>query len=368
MARTIRAAVLERPGVPLRIEELGLSEPGPGQVLVRVAASGVCRSDLHQAEGDWGDPGPIVLGHECAGFVEELGPGVDGVRPGDLVALDWFCSCGACASCAAGRPWSCTRTLALNHRLPDGSTPLRRPDGSEVVPMLAVGAFAEAAVVAARAAVPMPTGISPEVAALIGCAVTTGVMAVLRTAEVPAGATVAVIGLGGVGLSCVIGAVAAGAAEIVAVDRVPAKLDRAMELGATRTILADEGDRARSDIVGATGGGPAYAFEAIGLASTIELAIDVLAPGGTAVIVGITPHGHRASFEPAALVDKSARIVGANYGWSIPSEDFPRLAGLVLDGRLPVDRLIEDRIGLEDVNAALDALRRGEGLRRVVVF
>ena len=345
-----------------------LADPGPGQVLVRTAASGVCRSDLHQADGDWGDPGPIVLGHECAGFVEELGPGVEGVRPGDLVALNWFCACEACASCLAGRPWSCTGTLALDNRLPDGSTPLRRSDGSDVLPMLAVGAFAEAAVVASQAAVPMSEGISPEVAALIGCGVTTGVMAVLRTAEVPPGATVTVIGLGGVGLSCVMGAVVAGASEIVAVDRVPAKLERAEQLGATRTILADDEARTRSQIADATGGGPAYAFEAIGLTSTIELAIDVLAPGGTAVIVGITPHGHRASFDTATLVDKSARIVGSNYGWSIPSEDFPRLARLVLDGRLPVDRLIEGRIGLEGVNAALDALRLGEGLRRVIVF
>lgn len=365
MGRTIRAAVLERPGTPIRIEELELVGPGPGQVLVRIAASGVCHSDLHQADGDWGDPGPMVLGHEGAGFVEEVGPGVEGLHVGDLVALNWYAACGACASCRAGRPWTCTGTLALDDRLPDGSRPLRRVDGSEVAPMLALGTFAEAAVVGAGAAVPMPDGTSPEVAALIGCGVTTGVMSVLRAAEVPEGASVVVIGLGGVGLSVVMGAAIAGASPIVAVDRVPEKLDHAKRFGATHGVLA--GDDTAAAIREAAGGDPDFAFEAIGRIDTIEVAIDVVGNGGTVLVVGIPPSGHRASFDVGALVDRSARIVGCNYGWSIPAEDFPRLARLALEGRLPVDRLIEERIGLEDVTEALEALRTGRGLRRVVV-
>jgi S-(hydroxymethyl)glutathione dehydrogenase/alcohol dehydrogenase len=369
MARIIRAAVLEGPGAPLRVEELELTDPGPGQVLVRMEASGVCHSDLHQADGDWGDPGPIVLGHEGAGHVLEVGEGVEHVSPGDLVALNWFAPCTSCPSCAAGRPWTCTGTLALDDRLPDGSRPLRRADGSEIAPMLGLGTFAEEVVVGASAAVPMPSGVSPEVAALIGCGVTTGVMAVLRAAEVPEGASVTVIGLGGVGLSIVMGAVIAGASTIVAVDRVPEKLEHARALGATQTVLATE-DRAlvAAEIREATGGDPGFAFEAIGLTETVELAIDVVGAGGTALVVGIPPHGHRASFDVGVLVDRSARIVGCNYGWSIPDEDFPRLARLSLDGRLPVDRLIEERIGLDDVGAALEALRAARGLRRVVVF
>jgi S-(hydroxymethyl)glutathione dehydrogenase / alcohol dehydrogenase len=366
MARTIRAAVLERPGTPIRVEELELVGPGPGQVLVRIAASGVCHSDLHQADGDWGDPGPMVLGHEGAGFVEEVGPGVEGLHEGDLVALNWYAPCGPCPSCRAGRPWTCTGTLALEDRLPDGSRPLRRADGSEVAPMLGLGTFAEAAVVGAAAAVPMPEGTSPEIAALIGCGVTTGVMSVLRAAEVPEGASVVVIGLGGVGLSVVMGAAIAGASPIVAVDRVPEKLEHATRLGATHGVLA--GDDAAAAIREAAGGDPDFAFEAIGLSATVELAIDVVGRGGTALVVGIPPHGHRASFDVGLLVDRSARIVGCNYGWSIPSEDFPRLARLALDGRLPVDRLIEERIGLDDVGGALEVLRTGRGLRRVIVF
>jgi S-(hydroxymethyl)glutathione dehydrogenase/alcohol dehydrogenase len=194
-------------------------------------------------------------------------------------------------------------------------------------------------------------------------------MAVLRAAAVPEGASVAVIGLGGVGLSVVMGAVVAGAATIVAVDRVPEKIERARELGATHGVLAsDDLLRTAAGIREAAGGPPAFAFEAIGLTDTIELAIDVVGAGGTALVVGITPHGHRASFDVGSLVDRSARIVGCNYGWSIPSEDFPRLAELALEGRLPVARVIEERIGLHEVDAALEALRAGRGLRRVIVF
>jgi S-(hydroxymethyl)glutathione dehydrogenase/alcohol dehydrogenase len=363
MGRTIRAAVLERPGTQIRTEELELVGPGPGQVLVRIAASGVCHSDLHQADGDWGDPGPMVLGHEGAGYVDEVGSGVEGLLEGDLVALNWYAPCGTCVSCRADRPWTCTATLALEDRLPDGSRPPHRADGSEVAPMLGLGTFAEAAVVGAAAAVPMPEGTSPEIAALIGCGVTTGVMSVLRAAEVPQGASVVVIGLGGVGLSVVMGAAIAGASPIVAVDLVPEKLEHATRLGATHGVLA--GDDAAAAIREAAGGDPDFAFEAIGLSATVE---PRRRSGAGRPFVGIPPHGHRASFDIGLLVDRSARIVGCNYGWSIPSEDFPRLARLALEGRLPVDRLIEERIGLDDVGGALEALRTGRGLRRVIVF
>ncbi|MBI2237262.1 MAG: zinc-binding dehydrogenase [Actinobacteria bacterium] len=193
-------------------------------------------------------------------------------------------------------------------------------------------------------------------------------MAALRTAEVRPGSSVAVIGLGGVGLSVVMGAALAGAATIVAVDLVPAKLDRARDVGATHTVVASDPDSTREAIREATAGGPEFAFEAVGLASTIETAVSVLPMGGTAVLVGLTRYGERPSFDAFDLVDGSRRIVGSNYGWSIPAVDFPRLAGLYLTGRLPVDRLIDERIRLDGVNAAFDAMRRGEGVRRVIVF
>lgn len=367
--RTTRAVVLEKPGAPVQIEELELDGPRAGEVLVRIAASGVCHSDLHHANGDWGDDGPIVLGHEGAGFVEEVGPGVEGLRPGEFVALNWYYPCLACDACRSDEPWRCTGTRSLQHRLPDGRTPLHRADGTDVLPLLAIGTFSERCVVPAQAAIRMPEDVSPEVAALIGCGVTTGVMAVLRTADVQPGSSVVVIGLGGVGMSIVMGAVVAGAGTIVAVDRMDEKLARAREFGATHVVKAtDDRERTLADIKEATGGGAQYAFEAIGLPATLELAVEALGHGGTAVAVGIPPFGARASFDVGVLVDKSATIVGSNYGWSNPAVDFPRLAELHLAGQLPVDRLIEDRIGLGDVGSALDALARGEGLRRVVVF
>jgi Zn-dependent alcohol dehydrogenase len=369
MATRVRAAVLPRSGEALRIEELTLELPRAGEVLVRMEASGVCHSDLHQADGDWDDPGPMVLGHEGAGRVEAVGPGVITPAVGELVGLNWFYPCRACERCALGQTWACTGNTAFQDRLPDGSTRLSRPEDGEVLQMLSLGTFAERAVVPAEAAIAFPPEVPPEVAALIGCGVTTGVMAVLRAAEVEPGASVAVIGLGGVGLSAVMGAVQAGAGTIVAVDRVEAKLEHARELGATHGVQAADDPKAiKAAVREAAGGRPEYVLECIGLPATVELAIDLVGTGGTMVAVGIPPLRERASFDVGHLIDRSARIVGANYGWAIPEVDFPRLARLYLEGTLPVDRLIEERIRLEQVNDALDALRRGEGLRRVIVF
>ena len=238
----MRAAVLERPGKPLRIEDLAIDEPRAGEVAVRLTASGVCHSDLHVRDGEWERPGPLVLGHEGAGVVEEVGAGVAGLSVGEQVALSWYYPCLECRNCQVGRQWACSDSASLRHRLPDGSTRLRRADGAEVLSYLTIGTFAERTIVPAAAAVPIPDTVPAEVAALIGCCVSTGVGAVLKTAEVPAGASVAVFGLGGVGLSVVMGAVIAGAGRIVAVDRVPDKLDLARELGATDCVLAGDAD------------------------------------------------------------------------------------------------------------------------------
>jgi S-(hydroxymethyl)glutathione dehydrogenase/alcohol dehydrogenase len=369
MATGVRAAVLPRSGEPLRIEQLELAPPRAGEVQVRMEASGVCHSDLHQADGDWDDPGPMVLGHEGAARIEALGPGVTGLSEGDLVGLNWFYPCRKCEQCGLGRTWACTGNSVFQDRLPDGTTRLSRPDGDGVLQMLSLGTFAERAVVPAEAAIPFPAEVPPEVAALIGCGVTTGVMAVLRAAEVRPGASVAVIGLGGVGLSAVMGAVRAGAAPIVAVDRVESKLEHALAFGATHGVLAEDDPKAtKAAVREAAGGRPEYVFECIGLPTTVELAIDLVGAGGTMVAVGIPPLRERASFDVGYLIDRSARIIGANYGWAVPERDFPRLAQLYLEGSLPVDQLIEERIRLDQVNDAMEALRRGEGLRRVIVF
>ena len=296
-AITVRAAVLERPGVRSRVEELELADPREGEVRVRMLASGVCHSDLHVRDGDWDRPGPIVMGHEGAGIIEALGPGVDaaagGLEVGRLVALAWTTPCGRCRSCLAGRTWECPDSPSYTHLMPDGTSRLSRPGGTgDVFSYCAIGTMAEAQVVPVAAVVPMPDGTPPEVAALIGCCVATGVGAVTKTVAVAPGASVAVIGLGGVGLSAVMGAVIAGAGRIVAVDRVPAKLDLARSVGATAAVLA--GDDASSTVAAirdATDGGPDVCVEAIGLPSTIEIAIGCLPNGGTALLIGMTPFG-----------------------------------------------------------------------------
>ena len=370
----IRAAVLERPGVEPRIEELTLDEPRDGEVLVRMAASGVCHSDLHVRDGEWDRPGPIVMGHEGAGFVEAIGPGVDlaatGLEVGRLVALAWLVPCGACRSCLAGRVWECPGSPSYTHRMLDGSSRLRRASsGEEVLSYCAIGTMATAQVVPAAAAIPMPDGTPPEVAALIGCCVATGVGAVTKTLPVAPGSSVAVIGLGGVGLSAVMGAALAGAARVVAVDRVAAKLELARSIGATDGVLAGEDATATAGAIReATDGGPDVCVEAIGLPSTVELAIACLPTGGSALLIGMTPLGQRASFEVFPFVDGARRIVGSNYGSAVPSVDFPRYAALHLEGRLPIDRLVTASIELDGLEAAFARMRQGEGVRSVIRF
>ena len=371
----IRAAVLDRPGVATRIETLLLDPPGPGEIRVRMAAAGVCHSDLHVRDGEWEREGPIVLGHEGSAWVEMLGPGVaeavPGLRVGGLVALAWLIPCGRCRACRAGRVWSCSASPSYTHRMPDGAAALHRPGsvGGDVLTYCAIGTFADRQTVPAAAAIPVPDGTPPEVAALIGCCVTTGVGAATKTAEVAPGSTVVVIGLGGVGLSCVMGAALAGAARIVAVDRVAAKLDLARAVGATDGIVAaGDATATLAAIRDLTDGGPDTCFEAIGLPATIETAIACLPTGGTACLVGMTPFGVRASFEPFPFVDGGRRILGSNYGSADPAVDFPRYAALHLAGRLPADRLVTGRTGLDGLEDAFAAMRRGEGVRTIIGF
>ena len=371
---SIRAAVLDRPGVPTRIEALELDPPGVGEVRVRMVAAGVCHSDLHVRDGEWEREGPIVLGHEGAAIVESLGSGVaerfPALRPGILVALAWLIPCGQCRACRSGRVWLCSASPSYTHRMPSGRTATHRPDGrGDVLTYCAIGTFADRQNVPAEAAIPVDPATPHEVAAMIGCCVTTGVGAMTKTADVRPGSSVAVIGLGGVGLSCVIGAALAGAATIIAVDRMPAKLDLARSLGATDTVLAGTDDaETLAAIRDLTDGGPDVCAEAIGLPSTIELAIASLPTGGTAVLVGMTPFGIRASFEAFPFVDGGRRILGSNYGSADPAIDFPRYAALHLAGRLPADRLVTARIDLDGLEDAFAAMRRGEGVRTVIGF
>jgi S-(hydroxymethyl)glutathione dehydrogenase/alcohol dehydrogenase len=367
--KQVRAAVFEKPGRPLRVEELALEEPRSGEVLVRLAASGVCRSDYHVLVGEWAAPVPIVLGHEGAGIVESVGPGVTTVAVGDPVVLSWTPYCRSCRYCLTGRPNLCelAAETAYASVLFDGTTRLRR-NRAPVYSYLAVGSFGEFAVVPETGAIPIRRDVSLVKAAIVGCAVPTGVGAVVNTAGVEPGASVLVLGCGGVGLSVVMGANLVSAWPIIAVDVVASRLELARRAGADEA-LSLEGDELAQAVRDLTGGrGVDYAFEAIGLAPTIEAAYDLVAPGGTAVVVGQVPDGVRASFDPFVMSDREKTLKGSNYGSSRPAVDFPRILDLDLAGKLDLDLLVSQTLPLESINDAFAAMERGEGARSVIVY
>lgn len=374
---TIAGAVFRGPRLALHAEELRLDDPGPGEVRVRMVATGVCHSDLHVVDGEWTRPTQVVLGHEGAGVIEALGEAVaeraadvpagsaPGLRIGDLVVLAWTAPCGACVACARGEAWLCGTPRGGGHRLAPDLVRLRRPEGEPVGVYSGVGTHATGQVVDAAAAIPVDPRTPPDVAALIGCAATTGVGAVRATAGVRAGETVVVVGLGGVGLAAVMAAVDAGA-SVIAVDREPAKLAIAAELGAE--LAVEPGPGLAEQIRRATDGGADHALECIGLTATAEAAVDLVRPGGAVTLVGMTPQGERVGIDVYRFVEDGKRLLGSNYGSAIPARDFPAIAADVVAGRLPLGRLVTERIGLADLDAALDAMRRRDGARRVVVF
>jgi alcohol dehydrogenase len=372
----IRAAVLNGIGLPrpyaesrpLSIETLELDPPGPGEVLVRIKAAGLCHSDLSVINGDRPRPVPMALGHEAAGVVQALGPGVDDLEPGDHVVLVFVPSCGHCNPCAEGRPALCEPGAAANGRgeMLGGGRRLRR-DGVPVNHHLGVSAFADHAVVSRRSLVRIGRDIPLDRAALFGCAVLTGVGAVVNTARLPMGASAAVIGLGGVGLNALLGARVAGAARIVAVDLLPSRLDLARELGATDVFDAREPDCAR-DIREATGGGVDFAFEMAGSVPALDLAYRITRRGGTTVTAGLANPEKHLSLQQVSLVAEERTLKGSYIGSCIPTRDVPRYLDLFRRGRLEVDRLLTDRIGLEEVNEAFDRLADGAAIRQVIVF
>jgi len=356
---TTRGVVFDGPARPTRIEELILDAPQRNEVRVRMAAAGACHSDLHVVDGEWERPTGVVLGHEGAGWVESIGEDVRGLEPGDLVVLAWTAPCTTCAACDRGEPWLCATPDGARHRLSPELVRLHRPTGEPIGAYSGIGTFGEHQVVASSAAIKVDPRTPSEIAALIGCAVTTGIGAVRNTARVQAGESVTVIGLGGVGLSAVMGAAAVGAHPITAIDASPAKLDLAVRAGAHRALLAEEAAQAS---------GSDHMLECIGLTETVELAIDLVRPGGTVTLVGMTPQGHRASFDVYRLVEDGKRIIGSNYGSAVPARDFPLIATEYLDGKLPLDLLITERIRLDELDRAFDAMRRGDGARRVIVY
>jgi S-(hydroxymethyl)glutathione dehydrogenase / alcohol dehydrogenase len=353
-----RAAVLPGPAQAVEMWDVSLAAPGPGEVEVEIAAAGVCGSDLHVVRGEWAVPMPVVLGHEGAGVVSALGPEVTGLEVGDHVILSWVPQCGRCRQCQASRPWQCelvASVVAPGGVLFDGTSRWSR-DGETLHHYLGVSSFAERVVVPESGAVRIRDDAPLDVVAIVGCAVATGVGAVRNTAAVPAGASVAVIGCGGVGLSVIQGARLAGAARIVACDVDPGKLDVAERLGATDTVRA--GDPLPD--------GLDFVFDAIGKIETTEQAIGALGLGGAAVIVGLPPTGMTARFDPLALAEANQRILGSNYGSVDPQRDLPLLVDLYMDGELDLDSLISGRRPLEEAAAALDDLAAGRALRTLL--
>jgi S-(hydroxymethyl)glutathione dehydrogenase/alcohol dehydrogenase len=361
--------VFHGPGRPLDIQELEVAEPAPGEVLVQLAAAGVCHSDYHVAAGEWTAPVPLVLGHEGAGRIAAVGERVAELNVGDPVVLSWCPSCGRCEFCLTGRPQLCEVVAATTYGsvMYDGSTRLR-DRGASVHAYLSVGSFAEYAVVPEMGAVAIQEDVPLDQAALVGCAAATGFGAVVNTARVRVGASVAVIGCGGVGLSAVQGARAASARAIIAIDVNDAKLQLASSLGATHTVNASLEEPVQSVMRLSAGRGVEFAFEAIGLAQTVEQAAAMLAAGGTAVLIGQAAEGVKISLDPSLISDREHKIIGSNYGSCRPHVDFPRILDLHRTGVLDLEALISRRIALEEVDEAFAAMAAGETVRSVIVF
>jgi S-(hydroxymethyl)glutathione dehydrogenase / alcohol dehydrogenase len=368
-ALEMRAVVLREPGRPVGVETVTLAPPRRGEVLVRVAAAGVCHSDVHLADGRLGaGRWPMVLGHEGAGVVEAVGEGVDAVSIGDHVAFCFVPACGACGACRAGRRTLCETAarFGVAGMLMDGTSRLRAGDGTVLQHGLMVACFAQFAVVPAAGTVPLPASIPFWQAALLGCGVVTGIGAVNR-AGLRVGASVCVIGCGGVGLQVIAGARLAGAGTIVAVDVDQAKLELALRRGATHALRAADGAHVVEDVMALTGGGVEHAFEVVGRPETIRQAWDVLRPGGTAMVVGVAPVGVEVAL-PAIEFLSEKTITGSYYGSSDVHASLGRLVQLVVDGRLDLGEVVSDVIALDEVQEALDRLRRGEGARSVIVI
>jgi alcohol dehydrogenase len=372
----IKAAVLEKMGMappyavskPLTIATVDLARPGRNEVLIKIAAAGLCHSDLSVINGDRPRPMPMALGHEAAGVVEELGEGVVDLKVGDHVVVVFVPSCGHCIPCAEGRPALCEPGAAANgagtllsgsRRLALGGQPLNHHLGCSV--------FAEYATVSRHSVVKIDPSVPLQEAALFGCAVLTGVGAVVNTAQVRVGATVAVIGLGGVGLAALIGAQAAGARQIIAVDLSDDKLTQARELGATHTVNAGQAD-ALEQIRALSAGGVEFAFEFAGSIRALDLAYRITRRGGTTVTAGLPPPTAMLALAAVSLVAEERTLKGSYIGTCVPSRDIPRYMDLYSQGRLPVDKLLTGRLKLEDINHGFDLLHDGRAIRQVVVF
>lgn len=360
----MKAAVLFEAGKPLEITDVVLDNPGPREVLIRTAACGVCRSDLHFADGAWPHPVPTVLGHEAAGVVEAVGSDVNHVKVGDHVITFFTVFCGSCEFCVSGRPSLCVDPSTK--RGPEAKSRLALADGTPVAQFINLSAYAEMMLVHENACVAISKEMPLDRAALLGCAVVTGAGAIFNDSKVVPGETVAVVGAGGIGLSAINAAKIAGAGKIIAIDPVPEKRELARKMGATHVLDASAPD-VMKQVLKLTDGGVHYAIEAVGRSNTAELCWNVLRRGGTATILGMIAPGNTVNI-PGPTFLSGKKLQGSSLGSTRSPIDMPRLVQMYLDGVLDLDTMVSERITLEGVNGALDKLRQGDGARSVIEF
>ena len=361
MADSVQGVIARQKGAPVEVATILVPDPGPGEALVRVQASGVCHTDLHYREGGIGDDFPYFLGHEAAGLVEAVGDDVTDVAPGDFVILNWRAVCGQCRACRRGRPWYCFNTHNARQKM-------TLEDGTPLSPALGIGAFAEKTLVASGQCTKVDPAARPEVAGLLGCGVMAGLGAALNTAPVSRGDSVAVIGCGGVGDAAVLGASLAGAVRVIAVDVDDRKLEWARQFGATDLVnsrASDPVDRIRE----LTGGfGADVVIDAVGRPETYRQAFYARDLAGTVVLVGVPTPEVRLELPLLDVFGRGGALKSSWYGDCLPTRDFPMLIDLHLDGRLPLDKFVSETIALDDVEKAFGKMERGEVLRSVVVF
>jgi S-(hydroxymethyl)mycothiol dehydrogenase len=357
----VRGVVAVAKGEPVAIVDIVVPDPGPGEALVKVQACGVCHTDLHYREGAIGDQWPYLLGHEAAGVVESVGPGVTGLVPGDYVVIAWRAPCGSCRSCRRGRPWYCFDSR-------NAGQPMTLADGTPLSPALGIGAFADKTLVAAGQCVPVDTRARPDAAGLIGCGVMAGFGAAVHTGAVGRGDTVAVIGCGGVGCAAIAGASLAGARMVIAVDIDARKLTLARRFGATHQIDSSSSDVVETIRALTDGFGADVVIEAVGRPETFRQAFFARDHAGVLVQVGVPSPDMTIELPLIELFGRGGALKSSWYGDCLPSRDFPVLIDLYLRGRLDLDGFVSETIGIGDIEAAFDRMQRGEVLRSVVVL
>lgn len=361
MSEKVRGVVALAKGAPVSLETIIIPDPGPGEAKVRIAACGVCHTDLHYRQGAINDNFPFLLGHEAAGYVEEVGQGVTDIAPGDYVILNWRAVCGDCRACRRGRPWYCFATHNAHQ-------PMTLEDGTPLSPALGIGAFADKTLVAAGQCTKVDPAAPPAIAGLLGCGVMAGLGAAINTGGVSRGDSVAVLGCGGVGDAAIAGARLAGARTIIAVDIDDRKLNWAKDFGATHTINSSTQNAVEAIQALTEGNGADVVIDAVGRPETYETAFYARDLAGTVVLVGVPDPTMRLELPLIDIFGRGGSLKSSWYGDCLPSRDFPMLIDLYLQGRLPLDRFVSEEIALDGVEAAFDKMHHGDVLRSVVVW